>query len=516
MSKYTRILIPAVLCLMLFSNVNGQNANDRLLFGNQAIQFSDQREIVNPITGIMPGTAYASGFGAFLDNPSSIALTQTSFGEFGITYKTVNEDALYLGNNQSLDDGKARISNVGFVYSFPTTQGSLVIGAGYNQHSSANRALGFNARNENSTITDQFKKPGNTYNDIAFNTFAIDYGDEFEDWDESIFRIGFEQFGDFLGVRQQGEIIEGGHGGEYSAFLATEFQPNLMLGASIGILAGNYSYDRIFQEVDEFNDYNSLVIDSDGDGEPDTDIDTVLLSDQLSSRYSGFRARFGGLYKITPNLNVGASYTFPTRISVDETLDATISTTFDNGDGFEDTLENQFSYSVRTPSRTNLGLAIENLSGVSISLATDYVDYSGTEIDFEDDELFEDQLSENEFIRETFTDVWNFRGGVSYDVNPLVTVRAGYGFMPSRFKNGIDDRNLFSAGAGFALDENTFFEIGAIYTRWEEESTVYNYAEYDYSPLPEDAPFIDRTPSEDAFRTVDLFQLMGTLRFKIN
>jgi len=315
MSTFLRFLVFSCLAVGFTVQAGAQNVNDALLFSNQAVQFGDQREIVNPVTGVMPGTAYASGFGSFLDNPASVALFDNSFGEFGLTYKSISEDATYLGTSRSFDDTQTKISNVGFIYSFPTTQGSLVIGAGYNQHSAANRALGINARNENSTITDQFKTPGNTYSDIAFDTYAIDYGDEFQDWDESILRIGFDQFGDYLGIRQQAEITERGNGGEYSAFVATEFLPNLMVGASVGILAGNFTYNRVFQEVDNFNDYNFAAIDSDEDGELDTDIDTILLSDEVESRYSGFRGRVGAFYKITPFLNVGASYTLPSKIS---------------------------------------------------------------------------------------------------------------------------------------------------------------------------------------------------------
>jgi len=516
MSTIKRLLTISLFVFGSVSFANAQNVNDALLFSNQAVQFGDQREIINPVTGVMPGTAYNSGFGTFLDNPASIALFENSFGEFGLTYKSVSEDASYLGTNRTFDDSQTKISNVGFVYSFPTTIGSLVVGAGYNQHSAANRALGINARNENSTITDQFKAPGNTYSDIAFNTFAIDYGDEFQDWDESILRVGFDQFGDYLGIRQQGEITERGNGGEYSAFIATEFQPNLMIGASIGILAGNFTYERIFQEVDNFNDYNFAAIDSDGDGQPETDIDTILLSDEVDSRYSGFRGRIGALYKITPNLNVGASYTLPSKISVDENYDAEIRTTFDNGEGFDDSLEGQFSYSVSYPSRVNLGVAIEDIAGFTVSLSTDYTNYSNVEIDFESSGLFEDELAENELISETFAEVWNFKGGVSYDVNEYASIRAGYGFLPSRFKNGLDDKNLYSAGLGFNLGQGTSIELGALYMRWEEESSVYTYTQYDYSPLPDEAPLVDATRSEDAFRTADLFQLMGTVRFSIN
>lgn len=516
MSTFKRLLSLTVLILGIVVQAGAQNVNDALLFSNQAVQFGDQREVINPVTGVMPGTAYNSGFGAFLDNPASIALFDNSFGEFGLTYKSINEDATYQESSRSFDDSQTNISNVGFIYSFPTTQGSLVFGAGYNQHSSANRALGINARNENSTITDQFKAPGNTYSDIAFNTFAIDYGDEFEDWDESILRVGFDQFGDFLGIRQQGEITERGNSGEYSAFIATEFQPNLMIGASVGILAGNFSYDRVFQEVDEFNDYNFQAIDSDDDGQPETDIDTILLSDEVDSRYSGFRGRVGALYKVTPNLNVGASYTLPSKISVDENYSAEIRTTFDNGEGFNDDLNGQFSYSVSYPSRVNIGVALEDIEGLSVSLSTDYTDYSKVEIDFESDELFEDELDENELISNEFGEVWNYRGGISYDVNQVASVRAGYGFMPSRFKNGLDDKSIYSAGLGFNLGQGTSIELGAMYMRWEEESSVYTYTQYDYSPLPDEPPLIDATRSEDAVRTADLFQLMGTVRFSIN
>lgn len=516
MFKIQGLLLACILMFGIASHTDAQNVNNSLLFSNQAVQFGDQREIINPVTGVMPGTAYASGFGSFLDNPASIALFDDSFGEFGISYRSVSEDANYLGTSRTLDDNRTKISNVGFIYSFPTTQGSLVVGAGYNQHSAANRALGINARNENSTITDQFKAPGNTYADIAFKTFATDFGDEFQDWDESILRTGFDQYGDFLGIRQQAEIYERGNGGEYSAFIATEFLPNLMVGASVGLLAGEFSYDRVFQEVDNFNDYNFVAIDSDDDGEPDTDIDKILLSDEVDSRYSGFRGRIGALYKLTPNVNIGTSYTLPTKISVDENYNAEIRTTFDNQSGFNDSLEGEFSYSVTHPSKFNFGIALEDISGLSISLSAEYNDFSKVELDFESDELLEDEIAENQFIEEMFADVWNVRGGISYDVNQVASVRAGYGYLPSRFKNGIDDRSIYSAGVGFEIGDGTSIELGALYTRWEEESAVYDYTQYDYSPLPEEPPLIDGTLSEDALRKAGLFQLMGTLRFSFN
>jgi hypothetical protein len=491
-----------------------QNPNNVLLFSNQANMFGDQGSAFDPVSITMPGTAYAAGFGSFLDNPASAALFNQSFGEIGLSFRFVEEEGNFLGNSRKLDDNQTNLSNFGIVYAFPTVTGSFVAGAGYSQHTSFNRAFSFQGRNTNSTITDNFKTPGSSYSEIAFNTFATDFGDEFEDWEESIFRIGFDQFGDFLGIRQQGEIFERGYGGEFSFFLATEFQENLMFGISAGILSGRFSYDRIFQEVDEFNDYNAEFIDSNDDGFGDTDIDNILLEDRISSRYNGFRARAGMIYQFSKNVNIGASYTLGTRINVEERFDANLLTTFNNGVQFEDDVRTEFSYRVEFPARTSLGAAVVDLNGFSASFSAEFVNYSNTRIDFRDASLFDDELIENEFISETFRPVWNLRGGVAYDFSPDFTIRAGLSFLPSRFENGIDDRTIFALGAGFSLTRDLRLELAAQYTTWEEVSTVFDYASFNYSPLPESPPtFTIR--SEEATRNVDRLNVLATLRFNI-
>ncbi len=507
--------ITVLIFIFLFGGItalHAQNPNNALLYSYQATLFGDQGAANDPISIIMPGTAFNSGFGSFIDNPASMALHKRSFGEFGLSYRSVEEDGLYLGQTRSMDNSQRGVSNVGFLYSFPTVQGSFVFGAGYTQHSIFNRALGFRARNENSTITDKFKASGSPYQEIAFNTFATDFGDEFEDWDESIFRVGFDRFGDFLGLRQQGEIIQRGYSGEYSMFFATEFQENIMIGASIGLLSGRFNYNRIFQEVDEFNDYSSTIIDSNGDGFGDTDVDNILLDDRLNSRFTGFRARAGLLYKITEQFNVGISYTFPTTLEVDENFDADLRTTFNNGVEFSDFTDNEFSYRVKYPGRTSLGVAMQNLNGFSVSLSAEYVDYSGTSIDFRESDLFEDELIENDFIEDNFRSVWSFRGGIAYDITPEFTLRAGYSLLPGRYADISNNRDVYALGAGFSITPNLRLELAAQYSNWEEVSAVYDYASYDYSPLPDNLPNI-RFRSEEATRTVDRWQFVSTLRF---
>lgn len=496
------------------NQVTAQNPNNALLYSNQAVHFGDQGSANDPISVIMPGTGFKSGLGSFIDNPASLALYRDGFAEFGLSFRNVEENATYLGQSGSNDNQNNNFSNFGFLYSFPTVQGSFVVGAGYTQHTIFDRVLGFRARNSNSSITDKFKADGSPYQEIAFDTFATESGDGFEDWDESIFRIGFDNFGDYLGIRQQGEIIQNGYNGEYSIFFATEFQENIMVGASLGILTGRFNYSRIFQEIDEFNDYDSSdFIDSSGDGFGDTDIDRITLDDQVRSRYAGFRARVGTLYRVNDNVSVGASYAFPTTIEVDEIFDAEIVTRFDNGSEFSAITDSEFSYKIKYPSRVSLGLGINDIEGLSISLSTEYINYASTEIDFQESSLFEDELIENDFISDSYSSVWNIRAGVSYDFSKDLTVRAGYSFLPSRFLDGSDDRNIYAAGAGFSVTDNIRFEIAAQYTQWDETSSVYDYAQYNYSNLPDSAPGVSFR-SEEANRTVDRLNLLGTVRLK--
>lgn len=492
-----------------------QNPNNALLYSHQAVQFGDQGSANDPISLIMPGTAFQSGLGSFIDNPASMALHRYGSAEFGLSFRNVEEDATYLGQTRTIDGRQNNASNFGFLYAFPTVQGSFVIGAGYTQHTVFNRALGFQGRNNNSSITDKFKADGSPYQDIAFDTFSTDYGDGFEDWDESIFRIGFDRFGDFLGIRQQGEIIQNGYGGEYSIYFATELQRDFMVGASLGILSGRFNYSRIFQEIDEFNDYDSPdFIDSSGDGLGDTDIDRITLDDQLRSRYAGFRARVGALYRINENVSIGASYAFPTKIEVDEIFNANITSRFDNGVEFSASTDQEFSYELRYPSRLSLGLGLNDFSGFSFSLSAEYTDYSTTSIDFLESTMFESELAENDFISDSYRAVWNIRAGVSYDLSKELTLRAGYGYLPSRLLGGNDNRSVFAAGAGFSVTNNIRFEVAAQYTTWDETSAVYDYAVYNYSRLPENPPGVSFR-SEEADRTVNRMNLLGTVRVKL-
>ena len=285
-----------------------------------------------------------------------------------------------------------------------------------------------------------------------------------------------------------------------------------MVGVSLGLLNGRYTYDRVFQETDGFNDYDSDFLDLDGDGTGETDIDRILLDDRIEVDYTGVRMRLGAIYKINEFLSAGASYAFGSRIKVDELFRARISTTFDNGEQFEDDIDSEFRYYFTFPARTSLGLAVTDLQGWTLSASADYVDYSGTEIDFVQSRLLEDEQIENEFINDEFTSVWNLRLGAAYELSPSATLRGGIAVYPDKFEATDNDRRVLLFGAGFALTDNIRLELAAQYSNWDETSSVYDYAQYDYSTLPDAAPTYTIV-SENADRSVDRWNMLATIRF---
>lgn len=516
MKRYC-IPVLAVLFLTIWngSTAHAQVANDAWSQSYLGVQFSDPMISHDPVTRVMPAVAYRAGLSGYLENPASMALFEESIGSFGLVHRSVDESARFLGNTPSLQDRQTGVSNLGFVYRVPTTRGRLVWGAGYSQHSYYNRAMPVSGFNDRSTITDLFKVPGNEYTEPAFSAYAIDYGDTVEDWDESIFRVGFNEYGTYLGIDQEAKFKERGMAGDYSAFMATEFLENLMVGVSVGLTSGRHTYRRTLLEVDRQNQYEGIVVDSNEDGDPDTDIHSILLNDEVRSEFFALAVNAGILYQLHPNIQVGASYALPSRLTVQEEFDGRIATTFDNGEGYEGDLQTQFEYGVRAPGRVSLGLALTDLGPVSVSLAADRRNHGKTELSLDSD-LFEQERDENQYIAQMYRSVWNLRGGVELSPGDSWSLRAGYGLRPSRFANGGVDRKELSFGVGFNVMKGGRLELAANRTRWSgEDRVVYEYGEYDYSSLP-DAPPAAALRQEVAQLDGSLWQFMATFQISMS
>lgn len=100
-----------------------------------------------PLTLQMPTNARYAGMGgaslAFADdhtaclaNPATLALVRQIELSAGLSKQSGRMDATYFGDTERSEFGKARLSDLGFAYPFPTYRGSLVAGFSYGRISS--------------------------------------------------------------------------------------------------------------------------------------------------------------------------------------------------------------------------------------------------------------------------------------------------------------------------------------------------------------------------------------------
>lgn len=461
----------SIIILLLFfpftvSLLQAQKADD-------VLRYSLEYPSYDAVSLVMPAVSNASGFGSFQDNPASVALVEKSFFSFDLSSRFIDETGSYLGNRSDFSDNQTSVGDLGFVYKVPTERGSLVFGGGYSQTTDFNRTFSVSGYNNESTITDFYadlpKSDG--INEAAFNAFAIE--DVNADSSVSIFRFGAD-FADYPGINQDVEFTERGQIGEYSAFFATELLKNFSIGVSVGYLSGSYSYKRDFLESDRRDNYDAEFIDSNNDGQFDTDIDRIHSTDVINADMNAFSARLGFVYEPMERLKFGASYEFPSRLKIDENYNTEIQTIFDNGSRTEiEEVPGNFSYKIIRPQRLKTGVTVKSDNGIQLSVTAESVFYSDARIEFDELKFNPEENAINQVVRSNFKDVINLRGGLEYKVNDQFTPRLGYAYFPNPQHSFDSARQFINGGFSAELTKGLTFDFGLQYSFWEDQNTLY-------------------------------------------
>lgn len=509
-----RILLTALGILFLPHQVYAQDGVNQLNYSSFAQQIIQTNINGDPQSSILPSVAIDNGYGSFLENPATMALIKDSYFTMGYLVNHAENNSSYRNVSSVINGTMGDFSNIGLIYAAPTSQGSLVIGGGYTINHSLNRKNVLSAENTNSTITDTFKEMNSSYNAIAYETFAIDYMDVEQSKLESIFRIGFDA-GKFPGINQDAEITQQSSIGELSIFGAIEFQRNLFFGVSLALVSGNHSYTRDFLERDLKDVYDGDFLFQDDDGLNGTDIDALLLHDEIESEIIGSSIRTGLVYKIIPYLNLGISYAFPNKYFITEDYYSFIKTTFDDTSTSEDFFEGDFSYEIKRPGQLNLGLALVNIAGFTASGSIELIDYRNTavtlttdpDLSFEEVSVLRDE--ENlmaEKINRDYNGVVNYKAGVKYLLVNALEVRGGFAFYPGRSKRFSADRNILSLGLGVPISNNISIDFTSQYSRFKDQTIIYEYSEPD--------PDTEQRPNEKVEENISNFMFLLGLNLK--
>lgn len=418
--------------LFTFGIVSGQSAYD-------AIHITENEEGFGTRALAMGGayTALANDYAGIYWNPAGLGSIDKTVIHAELSHLQFSNDALYMGNLTSNNQGFTKLKSLGFVMPLPTSQGSFVIAGGFN------RVLDYDDHL-------YFEGFGDVSNDIGF---------EIEDDNGDIYFYPFDQ-----GVYRQEEVRSEGSLRQWSLGGALALSPNFTIGLTTSLIYGKEEYNFEFSQFDD----DDLYYEYPGD------FDEYTVNQYLLSDYYALNLKLGGMVDLNNMLRVGGVITFPSTYYVEETHSFSDNLYFD--DGTDDPTEDSgnWDYRVKTPFIFDAGIAFTNKL-ITLSASARYRDWSQTRFEVSeyelDDQDYRSIISENNYLARDYDQVLEYRLGGEVTLPGLNTkLRAGYTLIPSSLRDSNADRITYSAGISFKIDNNVSLDFSYLKRDWTRDS----------------------------------------------
>jgi len=376
--------------------------------GEDILRYSQRFPAVDTRMTGMAGAAVGGigDWGAAYANPAGLGLVGRSHVVGAVSAGSIQSDARYFGEETEATTTQTALGSAAYVAALPTLRGSLVLGVGYNQTAGFDRELSFTGFNPQA---------------------AFDGG---------------------TGLRQFGDVFEDGVSGELSLVGAVEVAPRVMTGLSLNLVAGDYQFQQVLDEVD-------------ANGTP-----VFLTEDFLEADLRGVNLRGGVAAEVAPGVRLGLVVETPTFYRVEERSDL-----FTTG---------QFDYSITTPWRVSGGLVYE-LAGVLLAADLEFLDWSQARLrPTEDFRPPATETDRNFDIRRTYREVLNTRFGAEYSIGPWA-VRAGAAFQPDPLREELEQRGIeadrlrstYTVGFSLKTIDRVAFDVAYAFTEFEDVLVPY-------------------------------------------
>lgn len=470
--------------------------------GEDALRFTDRAPATGPRMMGMAGVGIAGvgDYGALLANPAGLGYIGSSvLGGSLNTLSVVDETRYQTAGRTSAGEGDIRgthLGNLAYLYKVPTSQGSLVVGAAYNQLNTFDRSVQYAGPNSGSSISDSFLPYSGEFEvvednegfpmpqffhvipELAYNAGAIEFLSENVGTTQPLF---YQAVVPGTTIDQTGDVLEEGRMSELSFGGAWEAAPDVMVGLSGNFSIGTYRFNSFYAEDDTRDenapeDYIVILEDRELQG-----FDYLEYEQGFESDLTGFNLRAGVSGEVASGVRVGLVLETPTFYNISEEYFRDLVTGFDQVVGvnqnpvMSSSQEGDFEYSLRTPWRMGGGAAWTQ-GNLLVAGDLEYVDWSQMEFD-SDDGTFDD---ENRNIRENLDPVWNTRIGAEYRF-ASVAVRGGLAWQPDPRSFEIQsageatDRSKFflSAGVGFHFADQFIVDLGWMQERFDDEFVPY-------------------------------------------
>jgi long-subunit fatty acid transport protein len=249
-----------------------------------------------------------------------------------------------------------------------------------------------------------------------------------------------------------------GSANEFVISGGTNLSDKFYFGGTIGIPYFYYKERSDYTETDskELNNF----------------INNYTITDRQTDNGVGINYKIGMIFRASDILRLGAAYHSPSFYAISRTFTREIQSNLDNGDSFDyQSPKADFTYNLQTPVHLLGSAAIIFGKSGAIDIDYEYVNYSTMKLRNGSDG--DDFFNQNEAISKIYRDQHNLRIGGELKL-PAVTLRAGFNYSTSPYiDTNYDERKSVSLGLGFR-DKNYFYDIGYVYTFYNQEYYLYN------------------------------------------
>ncbi|WP_224483712.1 OmpP1/FadL family transporter [Robertkochia aurantiaca] len=490
-----RIVLPFLSIIATVITVSAQTKSDVLSLGLDNLAGTARYQGMSGAFGALGGD-----LSALNNNPASSAVfNNTSFAITGGNYNVEN-DTRYGNSANTLGLDQFELNQLGSVIVFRNTQANSVW---------RKVTLGFNYELQNH-FDNQYLVDGNSSNSIAdyFTAYAEGFttdqigrlsGESYTDAYINIGRdLGYDAQQGFLGYESfiidpesagstsyisNGSTIDdyshlqfvsqSGYDNKFTVNLGTQYGQNLYFGTSLNF---HTVERRIFKEFEE-------------DGyTPTSFLQFAAFDNYLYTYGTGFSFDFGMIGKINQMLRFGLSYRSPTWYRLYDELEQGVFTRLNTGSGageqvsiYPAAIFRFPDYEIQLPSKYTGSLALVFGEVGLISFDYTYQDMSNAELQPLNDPFF---ARENQDIRNQFQAVSTFKLGGEVRFERIVSLRAGYRFEQSPYKDGftVGDLEGYSAGIGLNFGR-TRIDMGYGHTEREFNIPLYDVGLTDTSNI---------------------------------
>jgi len=464
--------------VLAMSFLNAQDITDAVRYSQQEILGTARFRGMSGAFGALGGD-----MSALQINPAGSAVFLNSSGALTLSTSNTQNDVSYLTGFSETSSSNFNFNQIGAVFVYNNR----------NEASKLNRiSLGI-AYDQTTDFTEEFAAIGSSNNSIADYFLGEAQGvplsivgsisgnesiqDVYTDLGENSGANGFRYQQAFLGI-QSGIITANdpndennvdytsaiisnpgasvnqdyyyestGLNGKFTVNTGAQIHNSLYIGANLN--SHFINYDRV---TDFFENNNNTG----------SSINEVRFTNRLSTIGAGFSAQIGGILKISNILRLGASLESPTWYYIEEETTERVRTTDNSGsiNIVDPDVINIFpGYQLRTPAKATGSVAILFGRKGLISLDYSYKDYTSTEFDSDEGDIFselnrdiESNLQGASTLRiggELRNGNWSFRGGYSYEETPYknnlilgdrtgVSLGIGYNFGKIKFDVAYD------------------------------------------------------------------------------